>query len=326
MDKMKLFLLIAALLAFSVMQGCIIPDLTESGNVPKEPVQAAPVPQQAAAANATVPATPQAQMPDIAFISTGMGESTLLLSDSGAVLVDAGQDPDAAAVISVLAKYQVKKISMLVITRPTAPHYAGAATIAKGFSVPWVVTNGATGNDAYKEMIVGFTKKRIIVEDAYLGWSQTVAGWEVRALNPQRVPGEIVTDAAKDSMVLQVRKGGLCAILMSDAEGSGSSSPDAGTVFGGAESKIAAMPGIEGCQILRVGAYGSGNAASLQLLNMMKPKYGIVSVGINSDGLPQEAALERMRIANMTVFRTDKQGTILAYAKNGSIEVKPMAG
>ncbi len=325
MDKTQIFLLISVLFIFSIMQGCIIPDMTDAGNSPK-PAQAA-APEPAPVPEAGTPAAPAAvEKPIMAFISVGMGESTLLLSDNGSILVDAGPDPDAASVIGVLSKYGVKKIDMLVITRPAPGHYAGAPTIIKGFSVPWIVENGASGPDDYNSMIVDATKNRIMVEDAYLGWAQTVDGWELKALNPQRTSDGIITNISKDSIVLMAKKDGACAILMSDTEGSGSGAPDAGTAFGGTESKIAALPGIEGCQILRVGAYGSGNSASSQLLNIIKPKYGIISVGINTQGLPQDAALIRMNMSNMTVFRTDKQGTILVFAQNGTISVNPMAG
>ncbi|HQT45207.1 MAG TPA: MBL fold metallo-hydrolase, partial [Candidatus Micrarchaeota archaeon] len=253
MDKTQIFLLISVLFIFSIMQGCIIPDMTESGNSPKPPQVAAPEPTPSPEAGA--PAAPAAvEKPIMAFISVGMGESTLLLSDNGSILVDAGPDPDAASVIDVLSKYGVKKIDMLVITRPTPGHYAGAPAIIKGFSVPWIVENGASGPDDYNSMIVDATKNRIMVEDAYLGWAQTVDGWELKALNPQRSPDGAITNISKDSIVLMAKKDGACAILMSDTEGSGSGAPDAGTAFGGTEAKIAALPGIEGCQILRVGA------------------------------------------------------------------------
>jgi competence protein ComEC len=47
----------------------------------------------------------------------------------------------------------------------------------------------------------------------------------------------------------------------------------------------------------------------------VKPEIGIVSVGRNSYGHPSEEALRRLVRAGVTVYRTDKQGSIHIFVK-----------
>jgi len=322
MDKSgRLLIIAAAAFAMLFLAGCTIPDLTEKGNLPKNlsvvqvplPLPPTPLPPQQ-------PHSPST--PSIVFLNVGMGESTLLVSSQGAILIDAGPDIDAVALRSALSYYGVSKLGLVAITRPTKEHYGGLRMIYSAFQVPRVITSGAQGDLDYNNLTLELAKNKVALEDVAQGWSENVSGFELTVLNPP-ANATIGANDARDSLVLLVKKDGVCALLMSDTQGAGGTPENPGTVFGGVESTIASMPSVKNCQILRVGDYASANTASFQLLDAMKPKYAIISVGQNSNDLPSQVAITRLQLRNISVFRTDIAGDVLVVAgQNNSFVVK----
>ncbi len=63
--------------------------------------------------------------------------------------------------------------------------------------------------------------------------------------------------------------------------------------------------------VLKVGHHGSNTSTSQEFLNQVAPQYAIIMAGKdNSYGLPKANILERLKKANVTLYRTDENGTI----------------
>ena len=67
------------------------------------------------------------------------------------------------------------------------------------------------------------------------------------------------------------------------------------------------LPDIEA---MMVGHHGSKYSTSEELLQTVKPEVGIISVGTNDYGHPTDQTMERLTAAGVTVYRTDRQGSI----------------
>ena len=67
------------------------------------------------------------------------------------------------------------------------------------------------------------------------------------------------------------------------------------------------LPDIE---VLVAGHHGSASSTSEELLEALTPEAAVISVGDNSYGHPAEDALRRLRLADVDICRTDKQGTV----------------
>ena len=69
------------------------------------------------------------------------------------------------------------------------------------------------------------------------------------------------------------------------------------------------LPKIE---LLVVGHHGSGTATSLELLEKVRPIAAVISVGKdNYYGHPTEDVLYRLRLFQCSIWRTDRDGTIV---------------
>jgi len=78
-------------------------------------------------------------------------------------------------------------------------------------------------------------------------------------------------------------------------------------------------------QVLKVAHHGSKYATSQDFLNRVKPAIALISCGAwNRYGHPAQGVLDRLRTANVKLYRTDLQGevTIATRGKEGDVAIK----
>lgn len=63
--------------------------------------------------------------------------------------------------------------------------------------------------------------------------------------------------------------------------------------------------------VLKVSHHGSETATSKELLELIRPKTAVISVGKNSFGHPRREVLERLAAAGAEILRTDKLGDVV---------------
>ena len=70
--------------------------------------------------------------------------------------------------------------------------------------------------------------------------------------------------------------------------------------------------------VVKVGHHGSDSSTSPQFLEAVSPRYGVIEVGKGNDyGHPHQVTLDKLAAANVKVYRTDLNGTII-FKSNGS--------
>ena len=66
------------------------------------------------------------------------------------------------------------------------------------------------------------------------------------------------------------------------------------------------------CDVLKVAHHGSASSSSDAFLNSVTCEYAVISCGTDNEyGHPTQSALDRFAARNMTVYRTDKNGTVV---------------
>ena len=79
--------------------------------------------------------------------------------------------------------------------------------------------------------------------------------------------------------------------------------------------------------VLKVGHHGSKSSTSQAFLDKVNPKYAIISDAKGNDyGHPHQTTLDKLNAKNISVFRTDLNGTIIATSNGTDItfNVKPI--
>ena len=87
------------------------------------------------------------------------------------------------------------------------------------------------------------------------------------------------------------------------------------------ENEILKKYNIRNIDVLKVGHHGSKTSSSKEFLNEINPKYSIISVGKNNRyGHPNKEVLENLE--NSTIYRTDKDGSIMFKIKNDKLKIE----
>ena len=109
-----------------------------------------------------------------------------------------------------------------------------------------------------------------------------------------------------DSMVLQVSYGATSVLLEGDAEKA-------------VERRIARLHHPQ-ADLLKVGHHGSATSTTPEILQSVKPKFAVISVGFrNSFGLPKPEVLKRLQNSGVRVYRTDVNGAVSFYLDGRSV-------
>ncbi|MDR0286925.1 MAG: hypothetical protein LBI03_04345, partial [Clostridiales bacterium] len=74
--------------------------------------------------------------------------------------------------------------------------------------------------------------------------------------------------------------------------------------------------------ILKIGHHGSKTSTSDEFLSTVSPEAAVISVGLNNRyGHPSKAVLDLLAGDKIHVFRTDKNGAVVAAAKKKRIKI-----
>ena len=75
------------------------------------------------------------------------------------------------------------------------------------------------------------------------------------------------------------------------------------------------------CDVLKVGHHGSSGSSCYQFLYEAQPKIAVISCADgNKYGHPHEETLSRLRDADVTVYRTDVDGSVVIFSDGMSVE------
>ena len=78
---------------------------------------------------------------------------------------------------------------------------------------------------------------------------------------------------------------------------------------------------ISNIDVLKVGHHGSKTSSSVEFINEIKPKYGVISVGKNNRyGHPNKEVLNTLEQSK--VYRTDEDGSIMFKTKNNKLKIE----
>ncbi len=271
-------------------------------------------------------------------VGPGNGDSILIIAPGGkAVLVDAGDTGKGKVVLDALKRYNVQQLDYFVATHPHPDHIGGADEVIKATKVLNVIDNGlapavpealAGQNQAasatpgkkpankkldkstaitkfYDEYKDAITQTRAHYEKAQPGTKYDLGGGaRLTILAPseplftreQMKTGGNLPNA--HSIVMRLDYGDFSMLLPGDAEDQ-------------TEHRLLTKDLNLKAKILKVAHHGSKYATTQDFVNRVKPEVAIISCGEwNRYGHPSQVVLDRLRAANVKLYRTDLQGEI----------------
>lgn len=307
----------------------------------------------------TKPPTPSGKELQVHILDVGPveGDSILIISPTGkSVLIDAGDTNKGKVVLEALKRYNVQQLDYFIATHPHPDHIGGADEVIKATKVLRVIDNGtepdvpeslavkqnpkaaqnkkpvqakkpATAPAAKSNSITKFyddykdavTQSGASYEKAQAGTKYDIGGGaQLTVLAPteplftrdQMKTGGNLPNA--NSIVIRLDYGDFSMLLTGDAEEQ-------------TEHRMLTKDVNLRAKILKVSHHGSKYATAQDFVDRVKPEVAVISCGEwNRYGHPSQVVLDRLKAANMKLFRTDLQGeiTITTRGKEGDIVVK----
>lgn len=237
------------------------------------------------------------QQLEVHFLDVGQGDSTLvILPNKKVILIDGGPIESGDNVMEVLQQLHIKKIDLLVATHPDIDHIGGLLTVLKKVKVKNVLDSGRNyDTHTYQSYINIIKKKDIPLKKAKEGkFVHLDSSVNIQILNDAKEKDE----NNESSIVLKISYKKADVLLTGDAD-----------VF--VEEQMIAKKYNLGADILKVGHHGSYTSTSPRFLEIVRPKYAIISYAKSNEyGHPHKRVLERLKVQQVKVLRTADVGMI----------------
>jgi len=266
------------------------------------------------------------------------------------VLIDAGDTTKGKAVVEALKRNNVQQLDYFIATHPHPDHIGGSAEVFKAVKVLNVIDNGQQPSAAaqatptpkqkqpapkptparrstkstslsqfYDDYRAAVSSSGAHYETAKPGTKLDLGGGALLTIlapsEPFFTKDKMTTggnEANANSIIARLDYGSFSMLLAGDAEEQ-------------SEHRLLTKEIDLQTRVLKVSHHGSKYASSKDFLNRVKPEVAIVSCGAwNRYGHPSQAVLDRLKAANVKLYRTDLQGeiTITTRGKNDEMTIK----
>jgi competence protein ComEC len=237
------------------------------------------------------------------FLDVGQGDAAALRTPNGRwIVIDGGprtpeRDAGRRVVVPFLRGQGVGRLAVVVATHGDADHLGGLPAVVEAFDPELVLEPGEPlGRPLYLEFLAGVEASGARWHAARAGDRVQVDGVVLEVLSPDALWLGLPLDVNEHGVVLRVTYGAVRLLFQADA----------GLPV---EGRLAGTVGP--VAVLKVGHHGSKSASSDEWLDELAPRAAVISVGRhNNYGHPAPQVLARLARHGVTIFRTDRSGTI----------------
>lgn len=241
---------------------------------------------------------------EVHFLDVGQADSILLRCGGEAMLIDGGNVADSSLVVSYLLERGIEELDYVVSTHPHEDHVGGLPGVLAVFPVAQVYSPTTTyTSKCFDDFMRYVDQQGLRAECPEPGTELLLGTCRITFLGP-------VTSYAginDTSLVLRADFGDTAFLFTGDME----KTAEAGLLDSGADLKA---------DVLKVGHHGSSTSTSTDFLQQVAPEYAVISCGRGNEyGHPHREVLSRLQNANVTIYRTDMSGTVVAYSDGHQI-------
>lgn len=255
----------------------------------------------------------------VVALDVGQGDSILIIAPSGkTALVDAGNPGMGKRVLEAMSRHNVQKIDLLIATHPHADHIGAADEVIRAANVGEVWHSGVPHTTRnYEDFLKAIDEKGLGLVRAEPGRKYDLGGGAVITILAPVQPlftreqiGGRGNEPNANSIVARLDYGQFSTLLTGDAEAL-------------TEERLMREGANLKAKILKVGHHGSRYATSEELLKEGGYEVAVISNGEKNDyGHPNQDVLNRLRDANVKVYRTDMHGEVVITTRGEGYQVK----
>ena len=249
------------------------------------------------------------------FLDVGQGDSELIRIPGEAgyfnMLIDTGEYEYADGLTDYLKDLGIERLDALVCTHPHTDHMGCMNRVIERFDIggiymPQMPEDKTPTSVGYEKLLDAASAKGLTVSPLHEGSAiESPAGSQFQVMSPQ-----VDADwegANNYSAVIRLVYGQSSFLFTGDAEEE-------------SEEIILEDGYLLRSDVLKCGHHGSSTSTSDEFLEAVDPLYAVISCETgNRYGHPHRETIEKLEDRDITAYRTDKDGTILAESTGGSI-------
>ncbi len=257
---------------------------------------AAPVPKES---------TPAGEM-TVHFLDVGQGLSIFVQSGGETLIYDGGDRETSSFVVAYLKEQGVTSIDYLISSHYDSDHVAGLIGCLNAFDVKNVISSDYVhDSQTYQSFVDTVEKQGLTMQHPAVGTAFTFGDGSFTILAPAEIDAD---DSNNNSVAIRLVNGENSFLFTGDAESS-------------SEAQMCRLDMDLSCDVLVPGHHGSATATSWEFLQATVPEYAVISCGSeNSYGHPDKDTMDKLEAMEIQVYRTDKQGTIVATSDGTTIQ------
>jgi competence protein ComEC len=263
----------------------------------------------------------------VTYLDVGQGNAAVVeLPEHGAILIDGGGFPGSSFDVgrNVVAPYlwqrRIHRLEAMVLSHAHPDHFRGLAFIAAHFPVKEFWYPGLTAADPdFTHLMETLDRNGIpALSPRELPSPRVIQGAKIRALHPspELLSGSrtfTYSDHNNLSLVLHLRYGKISFLFPGDIDSE-------------AESRLLVLPEVTPTQVLLAPHHGSRSSSSVALLEKLKPRIAVFSVGFdNPFHFPAPEVEERYRLLGVQTYRTDVHGAVTVSTDGERLHVETFA-
>lgn len=239
----------------------------------------------------------------VTYLDVGQGNALLAESEGHYMFIDGGARESSSFVVSYLEKQKIEKLDYLLISHFDEDHLAGAVGVLHNFPVETLITpdyeTDSSIYNSYQEIV---TEKGYEAVHPEINQEFTLGSAEFRIISPVFYGHE---DENQDSVGMILQNGSDKFFIGGD--------------IGTEGEKEIFEAGIDiQADVMLMNHHGSH--VSEKFFQQVSPSYSVISCGEgNSYGHPRGDTTAMLEEAQIPLFRTDKQGTIIAHSNGAGI-------
>ncbi len=239
------------------------------------------------------------------FIDVGQADCMLLQQGNYSMIIDAGNDNDSTKVIEYIQKQGISKLDYVMGTHVHEDHIGSLDSVIDTYDVDKIFFPKQTSTTkTFENFLTSVKNKGMKIYSPNVGevFKLGEATFEIMAPNSSSYD-----DANNYSIVIKLKYGDTSFLLAADSE-----------IISEIEMLNAKLD--LKADVLKLGHHASDSSTSQEFLDEVNPKYAVITVGkYNRYGFPKKSVMDRLKKANITIYRTDKHGTIVAISDGENI-------
>lgn len=244
---------------------------------------------------------------NIFYLDVGQGDSTFITMNGCNMLIDSGNDQDGYYIVQFLKAQNIKKIDYFILTHCDEDHIGGAYKILEELEIGTLyMPNKENDTQTYENLLESIKNNGINANTNLKASKETQypignANWKILSVDAKN-------NLNDSSIVIELDYGTTKYLFMGDAT-----------------TAVEEMVEWDEVNVLKVAHHGSDSSTSQQFLDKVKPKYAIISVGIdNAHNLPDEEIIDRLKSNNIEIYITDEKSTIWLTSDGTTINITPL--